>query len=518
MPPLPPPTPGVQTGQAIAQLVASTLTAHKGATQGVDAQTAVLSSRELSTFIHGQLSPAFEQVLGRIADDEELPPEIRALLSPVAHSIADIAGHILSQALSQLIGFGLAPLLTPFATELGQKIWSTIPIAALSPADAANMVVQGVLTEGEGAAEASQSGIDSGRFDKLVRIVGLPPGPQELQAAYNRGLISGDEFITGIKEGHTKDKYIQLYNQLREAILSPEAVAQMVVQNILSPDQGKAAAALSGVPADDFERMVAVRGRPISPTEATTLARRGQLDRAKFGQVVAESDVKTKYTDDLWNLRVRIPTLPQIRSMVAHGTISDSLANQLLADEGYEPEVAAALMASAKTTKTQKTRDLAQGQLEVLYEASYIDRATTESMLGQLGYDKNEVQLILDTIDARREKTFLDRYIGVVHAKYVNHLVDRNATSSRLDNLGLPSKARDDLIEIWTQERSANVRLLTPAQIESAVADGYIDYQSGLTKLVELGYSNDDATILLALKLHKTPKKPEAPGPIGAPA
>ena len=69
--------------------------------------------------------------------------------------------------------------------------------------------------------------------------------------------------------------------------------------------------------------------------------------------------------------------------------------------------------------------------------------------------------------------------------------------SGDLDTLGIPAAQRDYLLKIWTLEQSVNVKVLSEAEIAKAVKKQLITPEDGLARLENLGYSADDAALLL---------------------
>jgi hypothetical protein len=68
-----------------------------------------------------------------------------------------------------------------------------------------------------------------------------------------------------------------------------------------------------------------------------------------------------------------------------------------------------------------------------------------------------------------------------------------------LDAIGMPATQREYLLRLWVLEESANVRTLTEAQVIKALKDQLISVEDAAGRLVAMGYSETDVSILLGM-------------------
>ena len=107
--------------------------------------------------------------------------------------------------------------------------------------------------------------------------------------------------------------------------------------------------------------------------------------------------------------------------------------------------------------------------------------------------------MMLKTADFKREQRTFNTAVGVVRSKLVGHHIDRGTASAMLDGMGVVATQRDFFLGFWELEAAANVRSLTEAQIAKAVKDQIITADDAAERLIRMGYSADDATLLLAM-------------------
>lgn len=506
------------------------------------------------------------------------------------------AAQTVSFGAGQALSVGLAPEIQPLANAA----WSMAPTMPLSPADAATMVVQNILSEDEAAGEAAQSGVNGERFGRLVHLAGDPPGPETLLEMWDREIIGEDGVTKGLLQSRLKPEWVESYKKLQRTLLTAGQLAEMVVQGVvpqdlattmarhvsiepedfarmvklagsppgpmqmlelwnrnainesdvdrgllqsrlkpewvdavkklrhvplsasvaaelvlkqrISFDEGARIAAIQGMSVEDFRLLSQVNGRPIATGQALQLARRGEFSRDRFEEVVARSDVRTEYADDLWKLRRVIPPLFQILRLLTAGAMSEELAVRYIVEQGYDKELATSIVTAAKKGKTQHTRDLSATMIDTLYEAGLETHQWAIDALTALGYDAEEAEWHLMLINARRLVSALQANLNLIHRMYVGHKYTRDVATQHLDAMELNPEVRNQLLDTWDHERAANVTRLTNAQIGSALKKDILTRDEAIARWQANGYPLADANILADLAKSKGhPTSPTAP-------
>lgn len=369
----------------------------------------------------------------------------------------------------------------------------------LSPAALADFVTFGVLDEGQAAQVAARSGVSAEDFHTMVLGNGQPPSTTDLLFAYRRGIIDKARLLKGIEQGPVRNEWFDVIESLGSVPMSTADAIDAAVQGHISADQAKTIAIQNGLVEQDFQPLYDTAGSPLGPEKMLELLNRGIMSEADVIQGVKESRLKNKYIP--WLIASRFPVPPEtvVRSMYAKGVIDKSQALSYLQQLGYTPEIAAAMAAEASATKMAKTKDLTASQIAELYKVRGLDHDTAATMLQNLGYDPNEAEWILSISDLQRAQSLQNTAISKIRSGYVGYKQDLTATSTALDQVGVPAAQRDDLIAIWDVERTISTRSLTVAEIRSARKKGIITDQDALDRLLGMGYTQDDAVILLQL-------------------
>jgi hypothetical protein len=393
---------------------------------------------------------------------------------------------------------------TPFIESLTDDMWSRSPLRPLTPAELADMSVRGIVTADYATTEAARSGIDATRFNYMVLDTGEPPAIEQMLQLYRRGLIDEAIMEKAIRESRVRDEWVPYVLEMGKDLPTPVDALQALVEGQI--DQATAEDLYVKLGGDDtyFTMLLNTRGEGPSPNEAATMAKRGLIAWDGIGpgvlsyeQAVKESRFRDKWTDAFKGLANYIPPPRTIGTLYTTGSITQEQALQLYSQAGLSPELAAAFLNSASSSKTAKHRDLAVSTIESLYAERAITQEQAMSYLTDLGYSSDEATFVLQVNDMKRYERFVSTAISAVHTEYTSHKIDRGTASATLDALQLASTERDSLLNLWTIERGAKVRVLTEAQVHKAVTDGIWDVPTGTAALVQMGYSESDAGVLL---------------------
>lgn len=98
----------------------------------------------------------------------------------------------------------------------------------MSVADAVNAVVQNYLTAQDAASIAEQNGLEPGQVDILLESAGEPLSRTELETLYNRGIVTRDTVIQGLRESRLKNKYNDYALDLHVRLLEPRELSSAV--------------------------------------------------------------------------------------------------------------------------------------------------------------------------------------------------------------------------------------------------------------------------------------------------
>lgn len=367
----------------------------------------------------------------------------------------------------------------------------------ISPADAALALLRGNMSRADALKVAHDAGLSDSDFDVLLNNTGEPLGLMQLLEAYRRGFITEDRLKTGILESRVRNDWIDTAIQLRYSPMSTADAVTAVIQGHLSASQGTSIADQNGLAPGAFDVLQQTAGEPLSRTEMSELLNRGEVTQEQFRQALLESRLKNKYTDLAISLHTKLLPIRNLSEAVEFGTLTLAQGVAEAMKQGYSEQDATALIHAASARKLQTYRH----QVVSAIEALYVDNAITEddamTVATGMGYDEAEAKAVFTGAEYKRMAKMVAAAMSAIRTKYVSRHIDEATASGLLDGIGVPSGQRDQELALWTLERQANVRLLTPAQVIKANKIGNMTDDQATEYLENLGYSTDDAAQLM---------------------
>lgn len=369
----------------------------------------------------------------------------------------------------------------------------------LSPVDAAAAWARSELTPDQTDAVGAKTGVSKEDMRILRALAGQPPAPEEVLFAWRRGIIGESDVDRALVQGPIRNEWLPVIKALQWLPLSVSDAADAVNQGHLDLAAAQQKAKESGVRPEDFQVIVDNAGIPPGPQEALDWVNRGLLTESEFRTAFLESRIKNKYIDLYLKSRFQVMPPETIRLMVSRGALSKEDGLARLMQRGYTADDAAIIIDGASAEKTTKSRDLTVSQVLELRADGLITDEDAQAMLQATGYDADEALWVTELADLRRVARFVTAAINRTKASYVAGRLDEIQAGAVLDSLNLPAQYKESAFQLWDLERTTVTKGLTPAQIVSAVKNGFIDAQQGIARLTGQGYAEEDAVILLRI-------------------
>lgn len=420
----------------------------------------------------------------------------------------------------------LMSAMQPIMAQLMAQVWPKLPSQRLSPADAAEMVLKGIMTQGEGEAEALGTGTSPERFRLMVRNVGEPMSIQEALFAVRRGIIpwekgagNGPSFMEAVRQSRLRDEWGPVFQELQWQPLTPSDAVDAVVESQIDYAQGEQEAGYNGIKPEHFRILFNTRGRPPGVMELLELNRRGVIpmegtgpDVVSVQQGVYEGATKNKWFGPLSHLLDYVPPPRTVTTLLRQGVITQDQALHYFEQSGLTPDLAAAYIRSASTEKLAKHRDLTESVVLDLYYAHIITQQKCTEMLAGIGYDAAEAHFLIALKDMQRSLAALNKAVERIGSMYIARKLTRTKCVEALKALDIPPAQQTELLTLWDLDRSATVRVLSEAQIVAAVEYEIVTPEQGRRMLEQLNYSPYDAWLLVSVRLKAKTGDPPAEG------
>ncbi len=323
------------------------------------------------------------------------------------------------------------------------------PLAALlrqllSPAELANAVVQGFRSLEDATADAELQGYTAADFHTMVDVTGLPPGPETLQEWTRRGIIGEAELAQGIREGHTKVKYIDEYVESLKRVLSAAEYAGLWIRGWLTESEAKAGGALTGYDAAAMDLLYKNRGRPATPRQIRVAYERGAkiggfaggIDEA-IRRVVHQSDIRSEYADVEIAASYSLPSPFVLRGLTQSGAFTEAQAEKILLQSGWLPEYAKAAATFFAKGTTAKGAHQTQAELADEYVTGFLSESQYREHLTALGLTGDALDLEVIHADVAAIKSARAAAVTKIRNLYEKGDITEDHFRNALGKLGM---------------------------------------------------------------------------------
>lgn len=478
------------------------------------------------------MGPTFAALATHPATAEQMRPLLHFLSRGSGQMASFIGGSITGSVMSGGIGDLITNLMAPSVHE----IIALNPQNILSPTDSAAALARGIDIGQDPTREAAMSGISADRFSALVALNRPRPGPADIIDLLNRGWIDDPAARTLLKQlGYSpEDAGFLLENRLK--VPSPADLADAVVRGVNSYADAVKWAAWSGVDADDFKRMVDITGEPPGITDLLFLHRRGKIDTARLHRGIAQSRVKTEWTDAIEALSSQPMSTADAVEAAVQGHLSLAESKTIAEQNGLQPDHWQVLYDTAGNppgvqemvsmwhrgvlTEAQLRQGIAESRLKNKYidvviqgsetlppERSVISLltqgaitdATASRLLFSHGYAPDIVAALLSEGHKTKTQKQRDLTASQVVALYEDSAISNAQATSMLSDLGYDAEMAAWEIVLADARKLATYQKAAISKVRSAYVARRIDENTAATTLDQLHVPPDQRDQLLAL-------------------
>lgn len=369
----------------------------------------------------------------------------------------------------------------------------------VSVQDAAQMFNRSIVDMEEVERLARKGGYSPEVAKWYAELAGQPLPIQDAMTALRRGIITTDQARRAWIQGPVRNEWFDAAEKLQYSPMSTVDAADAVNQGHMSLDEGRQIAEWNGLMGEHFDTLIEIAGLPPGVELATEALNRGLLTEEQFRTAFLESRLKNRYVDLYMKLRWRVMPPETVRRIYRDGGFTKEQAIERLQWAGYSPEDAAAQLAAEHSDASAADRELTKSEVLALYSDRGISEAEAKDWLSALGYSEESIGLQLILADLRRVRRYSDAVANRVRAAYVAGRTTYDEVVGILDSLRVPAEQREEMISLWDLERQATTKGLTVAQVQAATKRGLLSPAEASAELTAQGYSERDASILLAL-------------------
>lgn len=288
-------------------------------------------------------------------------------------------------------------------------VLEAIQFHSMVPEQAASAVTQGHMSVERGQAIAKEYGLNPDDFVTLIETAGLPPGVEFASEAFNRGLITDDEFGTMFLESRIKNRYLPLLRKMRTRLMPQETARSLLAKGVITAERCAEILHGHGFSPDDVEALIAAgsaektaSARDLSVAQTQALFEEQEIDEATALSMLealgydADEAAFLLALADINRVRTfRNAVINRVRSGFVAGLTSEEAARLTLDQLGVRPDRVETLLALWGLEHTTVTRNLTPAQIVNAAKKDKLDPAAALSRLVGQGYAEADARILL---------------------------------------------------------------------------------------------------------------------------
>ena len=402
--------------------------------------------------------------------------------------------------------------------------------ALLDPDDLRDAFLRGYISEQFAHDELRKAGFSEDGAQNIMKLWQELPPPSDLIRMAVREAFSPDivarfgqhddfpaEFEKFAKQqGYSKD-WALAYWAAHWELPSAEQGFEMLHRGVIDADTLQLLLRALDVMPFWRGKLTDIAYNTVTRVDTRRLFAAGVWDRARVKLEYLRQGYRPEDADAIteWTVRTygedtagaRDLTQAAIVQAFKQGRIGQLEAIADLVDMGYDEEEADFIVANAQTQLADmqasaaeaKIRDVTQSTILRAYGERIVARGEAESMLADLGYTADGVELLLAVEDFNTQHDLAALRAKVIEQQFRQGAVSGGDARAQLASAGYGVERADLVVQRWEIQYGAKDRDLTEAQLRNALQRGLIDSAVYVRRVGALGYSDEDAKILLAL-------------------
>src|SRR5207302_1816867 len=128
------------------------------------------------------------------------------------------------------VGAAVGKAVEPEVQQIANLAWSNNAVKPPPVVQLAQGVAQRQVDAGQARSWAAENGFGGSQFDALVAVFDTGPGTAYAFEMWRRGLIGDGAFDTAMKREGIEDQWLAALHGLKRVLLSPDELANAVVQ------------------------------------------------------------------------------------------------------------------------------------------------------------------------------------------------------------------------------------------------------------------------------------------------
>jgi len=316
-------------------------------------------------------------------------------------------------------------------------------------------------------------------------------------------------------QGWTEDR-IELLKKVTEYFPSPNDLIRFAVREVYTPEiiekygmmedlppKFLEEAKKAGLPEEQAKNYWAAHWVLPSLGQGYEMLHRRLISEDDLMTLMRTQDIMPYWRDKLMAISYRPLTRVDVRRMHKLGVLDRNGVKNAYLDLGYNEEKAEMMTEftiryneepeEAEKTEEDKRKEELKGLTRAAiisrYKKGSIDKNTATEWLRDIGLSDEVTDFYLAQADFELEEEKEEAYIKQYHKMFVNGIIDYNVASDLLDDLQVPAKQKEYLLNLWELEKIGKPSLPSKAELIRWIKKKLITLDRFKDLMSNLGYS-----------------------------
>jgi len=483
-----------------------------------------------------ELSANFGPILRRLVETGELDPSTARLLTFVAKGRGQLATLIGHTVAGTALSTGLGALLSNFLQPATGRLIAQNPALPIGIDAVARATATGQLDGLDGNFEAAQQGIDGRKFGILTNLARPDPDIGVVLELVNRNELMEPDGLALLRRMGFRSVDAERIMSTRRSLIDPSRLADAVTFGAITQDQASTMALHTGLSREDFDLLVRANGAPPDPQTLAFALRRGIIDHATYVKGLTQGPLRNEWIPLMERIVLQPMSIEAAIEGAVQGALSETQSRSIAEQNGLIPEHWQPLYDIAGNppgvqemitmwhrgvlTKDQLIQGIRESRLKNKYVQAVIDGSETLPPEDTIGIMVREGSITLERgLDLLRKRGFatdiaqalIDKALAQRHAKsrdlaesqivelYQDEAIDATQATDMLTALGYSGDEAAMVLSLYDLKRLRQFRQAVVARIRSAYVTRHVDDNEAVTALDATGTPPDQRNQLIQL-------------------
>lgn len=476
---------GAKVGTRVAGLMQRSKLATLDQSTGLIVRTGMALQEEFFRLTGAELVRTFGPVYQRLADAAPADSWVKSAGQFLAAGHGQLSTLVGISGISSGFGQGVGAVIANDLTPITSALIRDHPESLLSVPDVTNLVIKGLVDFAYGAHEAGGQGISPDKFNLLMAGAAQTLAPADILELVNRGELTHDGGLYWLGRSGMDRIAAEALIALRLGVFSVQDLATMYVKGIISQDEGRALAALTGYSAEQFDQYTLVTGEPPDLQTLFLAWRRGIINESDVERGIRQSRLRNEWIPTALAMQwVPMDISEAARAVVQnHATIEQ--AHVWAIENGLKPELFDVIVDNEGNPPSA-------GEAITWYNRGLIGADEVRQILREGHLKDKYIPLLFDT----RHRILTLQEIRLL---YRDGAMTHDEALVRLQELGFDAENAAIILIGANAARTAKARDLTRDQVISLLTDQIITAADAQAMLQAMGWSTEDAQWILDL-------------------